>query len=70
MAKKLWKAERTVDEALLVMLEWASDRPDRWHSIGKLQATRRAAELLAERGVIGTRHQTNLYRLKQPTNRN
>jgi len=35
MAKKLSKAERAVDEAMLAMLEWASERPKHWHDIGK-----------------------------------
>jgi hypothetical protein len=53
MAKKtLTAAERLVDEQMLAMLEWASERPDKWHNIGKLEATQRAAELLEKRGVI------------------
>jgi soluble cytochrome b562 len=32
---------------MLAMLEWASDRPDKWHKIGNLDATKKAAELLA-----------------------
>jgi hypothetical protein len=32
-------------------LEWASDRLDRWHRIGNLDATKKAAELLAKRDV-------------------
>jgi hypothetical protein len=35
-------------EQMLAMLEWASDHPDRWHSIEKLEATQKAAELLGE----------------------
>lgn len=46
------------------MLEWASENPSRWHSIGKLKATQEAAELLAKRGVIEVWPETNQYRLK------
>ena len=53
-----------MQEQMLAMLEWASDRPDRWHKIGKLEATRRAAKLLAQRGVIEIWPETNRYRLK------
>jgi hypothetical protein len=52
MPKKLTKSERLVDEQVLARLEWASDHPDRWHKIGNLEAMRKAAELLAQRGVI------------------
>jgi hypothetical protein len=38
--------------------------PDKWHKIGNLEATKRAAELLAKRGVIEIWPETNLYRLK------
>jgi hypothetical protein len=50
--KKLTKAERMVDEAMLAMMEWASERPEGWHNIGKLTEFKSAAELLAKRGVI------------------
>jgi hypothetical protein len=43
MLKILTKAEKLVNEQTLAMLEWASDHPDRWHNIGKLEATQRAA---------------------------
>jgi hypothetical protein len=67
MAKKtLTAGERLVQEQMLAMLEWASDHPTKWHSIGKLEATRKAAELLAKRGVIVIWPETNLYRLKPP----
>jgi hypothetical protein len=65
MPRKLSKLERLVDEQMLAMLEWASDRPDKWHPIGKLEATRKAAELLAKRGVIEVWPETQLYRLKK-----
>jgi hypothetical protein len=64
VAKKLTNAERLVQEQMLAMLEWASDCPDKWHSIGKLEATRKAAELLAKRGVIEIWPETNQYSLK------
>lgn len=62
--KKLTKAERMAQEQMLAMLEWASDHPGRWHDIGKLEATQKAAELLEKRGVIEIWPETNLYRLK------
>ena len=65
--KKLTKAERAVDEAMLAMLEWASDHPKRWHDIGKLPEFKDAAELLAKRGVIEFWPETGLYRLKKTT---
>jgi hypothetical protein len=64
MAKKLTKGERMVDEAMLAMLEWASERPKGWHDIGKLPEFKSAAELLAKRGVIEVWPETNQYRLK------
>src|SRR5450755_2551909 len=64
--KKLTAAERLIDEQMLAMLEWASDHPTKWHPIGKLEATRKAAELLAKRGVIEIWKETGLYRLKPP----
>jgi hypothetical protein len=48
----LAKSERVVDEQMLAMLGWASVHHDRWHNIGKLDATQKAAALLAKRGVI------------------
>lgn len=53
-----------MDEQMLAIIEWASDNPLKWHSIGKLPATQKAAELLAMRGVIEIWPQTNGYRLK------
>jgi hypothetical protein len=64
--KKLTKAELMVDEAMLAMLEWASERPDRWHRTGSLETTKTEAELLAKRGVIEIWPETNLYRRKPP----
>lgn len=62
--KKLTAAERLVQEQMLAMLEWASDHPTKWHRIGNLEATQKAAELLAKRGVIEVWPETQLYRLK------
>jgi hypothetical protein len=62
--RKLSKSERLVDEQMLAIIEWAADHPDRWHDIGKLPESRKAAELLAKRGVIEIWPETNLYRLK------
>jgi hypothetical protein len=64
--KKLSKHERLVDQQMLAMLEWASDHPNRWHDIGKFEA-KKAAEMLAKRGVIEIWKETNLYRLKPTT---
>ncbi|HEY2781072.1 MAG TPA: hypothetical protein VGI90_09850 [Steroidobacteraceae bacterium] len=64
-AKKLTKAERLVQEQMLAMLEWASERPDKWHKIGNLEPTKEAAKLLAARGVIEIWSEANMYRLKQ-----
>jgi hypothetical protein len=38
---------------------------DRWHNIVKLEATKKAAELLAKRGVVEIWPETNQYRLKE-----
>ncbi len=57
MVRRLSKSERAVDEAMLAMLEWVSDRPNGWHDIGKLPEFKSAAELLAKRGVIEIRQQ-------------
>jgi hypothetical protein len=65
---KFTAAERLVQEQMLAMLEWASDRPDKWHKIGNLEATKRAAELLKERGVIEIWPETGLYRIKPKVN--
>jgi hypothetical protein len=64
--RKLTNAERLVQGQMLAILEWASDRAAKWHSIGKLEATREAAELLKKRGVIEVWPETNQYRLKRP----
>jgi hypothetical protein len=64
LVKRLTKTERLVDEQMLAMLEWAFEHPTKWHKIGHLDATKRAAELLAKRGVIEIWPETNLYRLK------
>jgi hypothetical protein len=63
-ARKLSNAERLVNEQMLAMLEWASKHPKRWHDIGKIEATQKAAELLEKRGVIEIWPETNQYRLK------
>jgi hypothetical protein len=64
MVKKLTKAERLVNEQMLAILEWAADHPKRWHDIGKMPETLKAADLLAKRGVIEIRQPMNQYRLK------
>jgi hypothetical protein len=62
--KKLTAVERLVQEQMLAMLEWASERPDKWYAIGNLEATKKAAELLAKRGVIEIWDQAVMYRIK------
>jgi hypothetical protein len=52
-------AERMVEEQMLAILEWASDHPNRRHSIRKLEATQKAPELLAKRSVIEIWQETN-----------
>jgi hypothetical protein len=64
VTKKITAGERLVQEQMLAMLEWAAEHPKRWHPIGKLEATIKAAELLAARGVIEIWKETNQYRLK------
>jgi hypothetical protein len=61
--KKLSAAERLVDEQMLAMLEWASEHPETWHKIGNLDATKKAAEQLAKRGVIEVWLETGLCRV-------
>jgi hypothetical protein len=62
--KRLTKAENLLNEQMLALLEWAADHPKKWHEIGKLHESQKAADLLAKRGVIEIWPQTNLYRLK------
>jgi hypothetical protein len=62
--KKITATEKLVNEQMLAMLEWASAHAG-WHKIGNLGATKKAAELLAERGVIEIWPETGLYRLKE-----
>lgn len=64
MAKKLTRAERLVQEQMLATLKWASDHPTKWHRIGNLEESKKAAELLEKRGVIEIWPETNLFRLK------
>jgi hypothetical protein len=64
LVKRLTKPERAVDEAMLAMLEWASDHPTHWHDIGKLPEFKTAAELLAKRDLVEIRQPMNQYRLK------
>jgi hypothetical protein len=64
MIQNLTKEERMIDEQMLAKLEWASEHPTKWHNIGKLEATQKAAELLAKGGVIEIWPEKNQYRLK------
>jgi hypothetical protein len=50
-------------------LSGPSEYPKRdvWHKIGKLEATQKAAALLAKRGVLELWPETNMYRLKPKT---
>jgi hypothetical protein len=63
---KLTRAEKLVNEQMLAILEWATEypKPGAWHKIGDLEATKKAAELLAARGVIEIWKETGLYRIK------
>jgi len=63
VSKRLTQAERRVDEAMLAMLESASEHRKGWHDIGKIPEFKRAAELLEKRGIIETRQPQNQYRL-------
>ena len=49
IAKKCRRPSVWSNSHTLSMLECASDKPTRWHPIGKLEATRKAAELLWRR---------------------
>jgi hypothetical protein len=49
--KKLTKDERSLDEKMLTVLQYAVKRGERWHDIGKDPQWRRATQLLAERGA-------------------
>lgn len=64
--RKLPKAERLVDEQLLALQSGATEysKKDAWHKIGSLDATKKAADLLEERGAIEIWRETGLYRLK------
>jgi hypothetical protein len=62
--KRLTKSEKLLNKQMLAMLEWAAEHPKRWHDIGTLPESRKAAELLEKRGVIEIRHPMNQFRLK------
>jgi len=64
MPKKLTKAERALDDKMLAILEGAAKHPKRWHDIGPEEGWQRAAQLLADRGVIEIRQPMNQYKLK------
>jgi hypothetical protein len=49
---KLSKEEKLIAEQVMAILEWASDHPGVWHSIGTLDATTHAVELLEKQGAI------------------
>jgi hypothetical protein len=65
--KRLTKAEKLLNEQMLAILEWAAEHPKRWHDIGKMPESQKAAELLEKRGVIEIRQPMNQYRLKPAT---
>lgn len=66
MPKKLPKAERLINERILALLEWATEHPPgRWYAIGPEEDWNRAAQILAERGIIEIRQPMNQYRLKR-----
>jgi hypothetical protein len=60
---RITKDERIVQVQMLALLEWAPDRPDKWYKIGNLEATKRAPELLAQRGVVQVWPEIGMYRL-------
>jgi hypothetical protein len=68
--KRGWKVRRAnqpaapMSTSAFPVLSWAADHPKRWHDIGKLPETLKAAELLEKRGVIEIRQPMNQYRLK------
>lgn len=64
MPKKLTKKERELDEKMLATLGQAAKYPKRWHDIGKEADWAKAAQLLADRGVIEIKQPQNQYRLK------
>jgi hypothetical protein len=65
--KKITKAERDLQNQMLAMLEYASERPEGWHNIGKLATDQKATKFLEKRGVIEIWHETGLCRLKPET---
>lgn len=62
--KRLTKPEKLLNEQMLAILEWAAEHPKRWHDIGKMPESQKAAELLEKRGVIEIRQPMNRYRIK------
>lgn len=64
MATKITKAEKLVHEQMLALLEWASERPNQWHSVGPLESSKEAVRLLEKRGVVEYQPLTNVYRVK------
>jgi hypothetical protein len=63
--KRLTPQERGLDTEMLAILEWGARYSKQWHDIGELDASRRAAELLAKRGLIEIRQPQNQYRIKK-----
>jgi hypothetical protein len=61
---RLTPHERELDKEMLAIFEWGKRYPKRWHDIGKDEASERAAELLATRGLIEIRQPQNQYRMK------
>jgi hypothetical protein len=61
--KQLTPEERELDKEMLAMLEWGARYSKQWHDIGEVDASRRAAELLAKRGLIEIRRPQNQYRI-------
>ena len=57
--KRLTKAKKLFNEQMIAVPEWAAEHPKRWHDIGKLPVSRKAAELLAKRRVIEIRQPMN-----------
>lgn len=64
MVRRLSKSEKLLNEQTLALLEWAADHPKRWHDIGTLAETLKAAELLEKHVVIEIRQPMNQFGLK------
>lgn len=60
--KKLTPAERKLDQAMLLALEYAQQYPAHWHEISPYSVDHAAVEKLKERGIVEV--EGKRYRLK------